>query len=128
MQKEIKNINLCSMWLAIVIFFFHIVIPHQQHLNSGFEPDCQLGTMDDSSGDTPIDCQLFKYFSLEKIKSSSNKNSDDNTHQVTSVKAEFQFQRSENINKRTIFFSTCGCLANIFFQENIPVRGSPFIV
>jgi len=128
MQKEIKNINLYSLWLAIVIFFFHTVIPHQQHLNSGFESDFQSGTMDDSSGNNPVDCQLYKYFSLEKTKSSSIKNSDDNTHKVTSVKAEFQFQRSENTNKRTIFFSTCGCLTDIFFQKSIPVRGSPFIV
>ncbi len=117
---------LFSLWLAMVIFFLHAVILHQEHLNSGYESDYQSGMTDDRTPTTPLSCQLFRKISFEKPGINFSGNTDDELPGIFAIMPEGHMSASGFTTKRKEPFNVAEDFPGGFFQENIPVRGSPF--
>ena len=124
MQKRIKNTSLFVTWLAIGVLFLHAAVPHRQHLNSGFEPGFEQGTMDANTTGVPVSCQWFRNLSFEKPESNTGNHANEWNFMAPAINPPLPFRVSEK-NRQTVFPNPCETPTEDFLKDGIPVRGSP---
>jgi hypothetical protein len=126
MKNKIKHTSVFILWLAYMVFFFHAAIPHQQHLNTGYEQGFQTSTTDDNSNNAPVNCQLFRISSFNKPENNTAGNSIEITHQSPAMNPESYPCVVDKTGAIAPLSNAVEGFAKVFFRESIPVRGSPF--
>ena len=124
MIKKIKNINLLILWFAGLIMFAHSVIPHDHHFDFNHKKHHE----ESNSQKEPIHCFSFNDIISDNTTQKTYKVTNENIlSSFYSNDNKFSFQDFEN-SWKILFPNKNKFDCKIVFIENIPVRGSPFVI